>query len=95
MTKTIFVHTPTIENYIEVIEYALSVGMRWRVTGKIINTQYWHYWKHDTCVAIDYEIHVSSISFVFGRLGKNVINMDNFYNIHGLSNYKEILKEFV
>ena len=54
MIESIVVHTPIIENFIEVVKYAFANGIYWNNNHSALVKDYmWNTYREYTCIAID------------------------------------------
>lgn len=87
--NNIAVHTPTVEDFIEVVEYFLDCGLEWRSTGRRLNDHHWNNYKQNTCVTIE----LNKITYGCCRPGKKMITVDRL--LGNTERTREILKQFI
>lgn len=86
------IHTPTPEDFIEVVEYSIyNLGLVWSDESDDVGMWRYHRFKKDTCVRIYKHIRFASYDFYKFIWEKNVISTDEFFH---RSIYTQILKEF-
>lgn len=76
----IIIHTPTIEDYIEVLEWALDQNMLWNSGNDSIHEDYWYVNESETYVIIKNEIlSYSRGSYILGNFKEtDIVNMTEF-----------------
>lgn len=70
--KRIVIHTPTKEDFVDVVSYALELGYKWPLAYEI-QAFLWNNYKEETCVKIykhriaycDYDFYISRNITVF------------------------------
>jgi len=60
----VVIHTPTVEDYIEVVRWAVDQRMHWMSGSGYVHTDYWQHYFSDTCIMIEDNI-LSYCSRVF------------------------------
>lgn len=89
----VYIHTPTLKDFTEVLEYALSKGKQFARTGStVINHSLlihkWSIWNTDTCVSIR-----ENIIDYHGRKYHTryyILTMDEFHKFYI---HKDLLKD--
>jgi len=76
--EIIIVHTPTLEDYIEVVQWFLDQGMTWRSASTDINKNYWYKYRHRTCIFVDNTIAYDDKIGLMQKYGSKIINMEQF-----------------
>jgi len=75
----IFVNTKTIEEYDEVVRWALSKGKIWINGSTSINKRQWETYMECTCLAIrDHSISYCHRGYVSSIYRENIIDMEQF-----------------
>lgn len=87
----ICVNTPTLEDYLIVIEWALSQGMSWRSGDCSAHRYYWSsYFSKTYIVLSDNNIAFCSLEHAESRYKEYMIDVDKFYstnNIHSFNTF--------
>jgi hypothetical protein len=82
------IHTPTIEDYIEVVSWAFEKDMDWCAGPRNTNTSYWNSYKSETCIMIrgNKEISFCDRENVYIKIKHhNILSMHQFHlNKYGL-----------
>jgi len=74
------IHTPTIEDYITVINWCLDQKITWATGNTDINEDYWDSHREKTCIVISDVVTYCSKGYVINNYNKdNIINMAQFY----------------
>ena len=81
----IYVHTPTLENYIEVVTGCLRSGCKWKCGDKYIHEEYWSWTEEDICL----HINDSILTFSTCVLAPHYIGVSEFRSKYGS------LKDFI
>lgn len=88
------IHTPTLEDYIEVIKYAIDGGILWNDRrDKTIHEEYWSHHGSETCVNIDMHIRYASRRFYTGN-HDHIITIVEFLKEAEKDNIEQLLKDF-
>lgn len=77
----IIISTPTLEDYKEVVRWAVDNNNIWRGSrSKSIHEEHWDIYKDETCVLItdDGRISYSDISYAFDEYEIRIYNMEQF-----------------
>lgn len=91
------INTPTLENYIEVLEWALEDMVWGGDKSKLIHKDYWETYRSETCVSIiNEEITYCSKEFVTTRLREDihVLDMTQFYKFARVDSINKFKKKF-
>lgn len=85
------VKTSVIEDYVEVVEFALSSGLKWRDGSINILEEQWYDHKENTCVVANEYISFCDDGYcrVFNL---HILNMEHFYRYIKI---KKLLKLFI
>ena len=74
----IVIHTPTIEDYVEVVECAISEGAHWENESTDIEKYVWKRYKERTCVHIENSmIYYDVYSYYIGE-NFHILTMKEF-----------------
>lgn len=88
MNFDMIINVPTIEDWIEVVEYFVDKDITWEWTGKQINEYRWTEYKQNSCICVSeehlYWSHKSSYT--------NITTMEEF---RYMNKAKQLLKEFI
>lgn len=86
------IHTPTLEDYIDVVGYAHDNGKTW--TSGDFNKHYWtNYYRENTCVRIGQEGLLYGSKRYFEHNNIEILSIDSFYNKTNM-NLIKLLKGF-
>lgn len=88
------INTPTLKDYIEVVQYFLNLDMTWLRGETCIFPEYW--WGNRCCVQIytNNKITCWSKLFALSLHDRNIITIDEFYRKFPGVVSKRVLKEF-
>jgi hypothetical protein len=78
----IVISTPTVKDYIEVVEWALYYkDVKWQCGSRDINEKYWDRYIHDTCIMVKNNIITyCNKSFIFDHYKQvDIISILQFY----------------
>lgn len=96
MTDNIIVHTPTLEDYIEVVKYAISIGINWihADNNNYIKIDYWEDYREKTCININFYTECTTYSsyMFYTECFKKIISMEEFNR--EFNHWKKILEWF-
>lgn len=92
----IVVHTPTLEDFTEIVNYAFGCGYKW--TDDCYNSLHPEFWKEyrwKTCISIitPYGMQYADLPYYKGECF-NILTMKDFYNMFG-GNFRNILNTFI
>lgn len=73
------IHTPTIEDYITVINWYLAQKITWATGNTNINEDYWNNHKENTCITVSDVVTFCSVGYVIVTYNRSPINMTQFY----------------
>lgn len=81
----VIINTRTFENYMEVIEWAIDRGMRWRDPCDYDSYRaYWYEHNEDMCVIINKNILTyAEVEFNLTHYNIEIFDMDQFYEYAG------------
>ena len=91
----IVIHTPTLEDYEDVVKYALSIGVKWANGSTSIYTEQWHTYKKVTCVHIFNTILLFSSYSYFVDESYQILDIYYIEEIKSKRRCDDILKEFI
>jgi hypothetical protein len=91
MDSSAAIHTPTIEDFVEVVELSLYLGNRWRCGSTSIQENYWVNNGDSTCIIVKNGI-ITYCNKLYALVGPryHIINMELFR----YDNRKDRLKIF-
>jgi len=79
------IHTPTLEDYIEVIEWSLDKNFEWINGSRSINESQWETYRSKTCVVIDEDGLISYNNVVYIDDTYRIKYMLDMYKFHRLN----------
>lgn len=82
------VHTPTVNDYIKVVEYAIYCDVRWNSGHDKIFDDYWYKYKSNTCVNINTAgMNYNNFTYYF-YMGEVILSIEKF---HYETRYKKLV----
>lgn len=89
----IIVHTPKLEDYIEVVKWAIGEDKEWNGGGKGIWERLWNNYRHETCVLIKDRIMYCSMDWATNNY-KNILDMKQFREKIGVNRVERFGKKY-
>lgn len=86
------IQTPTLEDYIELVKFILSMDIPWNNYDEVIHEEYWYTDKEKTCVIININGRMICPPRCIedGYFDGPILSMSEFYNEF----YNEKVKDF-
>lgn len=85
------IYTPTLEDFVEVVGYAIRNGFKWNNDSSEIKEEYWYIFENNTCIYLGlynqgYYMYYNSYNHMLDRK-KIPLSMKKFYSKLEYNNY--------
>jgi hypothetical protein len=85
------IHTPTIDDFIEIVDWAFDQGIMWCSGSDSISESFWYKHNINTCVIIDKQLSYCRRAYAIVSYNKeNILSMAEFH----LKNKISYMKKF-